>query len=320
MRILLNKMKTSQKISTLLIITIIALASCSSKDENISKEKIITAEESADNLYTITVSQFNSSKMEFGEFAMHEFHKTIKANGMFDVPPENKASVSAYFGGYVKEIHLLPGHKVKKGQVLFTLENPDYVQIQQEFLEAKGLLSYLKSDYERQKNLVQDNVTSQKNYLKAEADYTITQVKYESLKKKLRLMNINPDKLNQNNLQTVMTVLSPISGYVTNVNVTKGMYLALSDVGITIIDMDHMHLELIIFENDLAAVAIGQPIKFKTQNDSNQEYEASVFLVNKSIDPKKRTLAIHGHLKDKGNINKFTPGMYIEAEIGRAHV
>src|SRR5690606_33026367 len=115
-------------------------------------------------------NQFQSSNMVLGKMEMGSFHEVVKANGMFDVPPENRAAVSCYFGGTVKDIRLLPGQKVKKGQVLFILENPDYVQMQQDFLEAKGQLAYLKSDYERQKNLAQDNVTSQKNYLKAESE------------------------------------------------------------------------------------------------------------------------------------------------------
>ncbi|MDH5476673.1 MAG: efflux RND transporter periplasmic adaptor subunit [Cyclobacteriaceae bacterium] len=307
-------MKIQLTVHTLLLIIIIGIASCSTSNEKSTVEETTTIAPEDDS-YTISTSQFNTAKMEFGEMVMSPFHQSIKSNGIFDVPPENKASVSAYFGGYVKEIHLLPGEKVKKGQMLFVLENPDYVQVQQEFLEAKGKLSYLKSDYERQKNLAQENITSQKNYLKAEAEYTITQVKYESLKKKLRLMNINAERLTYKNIRTVMSVLSPINGYVTEVGVTKGMYIAPADVGITIVDTDHMHLELSVFEKDLSQISIGQPIKFKTQGNTSQVFDASVYLVNKSIDAEKRTVVVHGHLKDEKTQNGFTPGMYIESEI-----
>src|SRR5690606_36905728 len=145
--------------------------------------------------------------------------------GMIDVPPANRASISPYFGGYVKEIDLLTGQRVKKGQVLFTIENPEFVQMQQDFLEAKGELVYLSADYERQKSLSKDNVTSQKNFLKAQSDYTVTKVRFESLRKKLELMNINPNKLTIDNIRTKINVTSPIDGYVTKMDVTRGAYL-----------------------------------------------------------------------------------------------
>ena len=142
----------------LFALVMLTLISCNSgKDSN---EPIQLEDKENSGVVTITPSQFSSSKMELGKLSKMEFHQTVKTNGMFDVPPENKASVSAYFGGYVKELNLLPGEQVKKGQLLFTLENPDYVQLQEDFLVAKAQLEYLKSDFERQKELVKDNVTS----------------------------------------------------------------------------------------------------------------------------------------------------------------
>ena len=132
--------------------------SCGSPDNNIEKSSVV---ESESHVVTITIEQFESSNMLLGQLSAQPFSQSIKTFGMFEAPPESKASVSAYFEGYVKELKLLIGQKVNKGQVLFTLENPAYIQVQQNFLEAKGRLKYLKSDYERQKNLAEDNVTSQ---------------------------------------------------------------------------------------------------------------------------------------------------------------
>jgi cobalt-zinc-cadmium efflux system membrane fusion protein len=253
--------------------------------------------------------------MKLGKLEMKEFHEIVKTNGIFDVPPQNRVAVGAYFGGYIKDIQLLPGEQVKKGQILFILENPDFIQLQQEFLEAQGQLTYLKSDYERQKNLALDNVTSQKNYLKAESEYTVTRVKVESLSKKLTLMNINPTSLTLENIRTTINVSAPISGYVTQVNIMRGAFLNPSEQAIIIVDPDHMHLELDIFEKDLSKVHVGQPIQFRIQEDKSKEYKASVHLVNKTVDTEKRTIGIHGHLLEEKQADNFSPGMYVEADI-----
>ena len=127
---------------------------------NSGNVETVTIEGSADtptsSNFELSQTQFQSSEMKLGTLEKTTFHEVVKSTGMLDVPPEYRASVSAYFGGTVKNLSLIPGVWVKKGQVLFVLENPQYVQTQQEYLEAKGKLAYLKSDYDRQKYLVQD--------------------------------------------------------------------------------------------------------------------------------------------------------------------
>ncbi|MBK9109679.1 MAG: efflux RND transporter periplasmic adaptor subunit [Saprospiraceae bacterium] len=289
-------------------------SSCETKNETlISNVKIL--ETTSLDTYNLTKNQFQSSQMVLGRMEMTSFYELVKANGKLDVPPENCAEVSSYFGGTVKEIRLLPGERVKKGQILFTLENPDYVQMQQDFLEAKGQLAYLNSDYERQKNLAQDNVTSQKNFLKAESEYTVTSVKLEALRKKLSLMNISPNTLTLENIRTTVAVLSPINGYVTEVAISKGTFLNQSKMAISIMDTDHIHLELNIFEKDISKINIGQVIHFNLQDNRSEAYKAKVHLISKTVHAENRTVGIHGHLVDGQRSNRFYPGMYVEAEI-----
>lgn len=300
--------------NSLIVIALILLASCSSKNETKTSDNV-NIENSTDEDYKLTTTQFNSSEMKLGKLEMQEFHEVVKANGMFDVPPQNSASISSYFGGSVKDIVLIPGQKVKKGQILFTLENPEYVQMQQDFLESQGQLTYLKSDYDRQKNLAQDNVTSQKNYLKSESDYTVTKVKSESLRKKLELLNINPNTLTIENIRTSVNVIAPINGYVTQVNITRGSFLNASDVAMILVNADNLLLELNIFEKDIAKVRVGQLIHFRIQEEQGEQYEAIVYLVNKTVDVEKRTIGVHGHLLDEKLTNRFNPGVYVQAEI-----
>ncbi|WP_310991185.1 efflux RND transporter periplasmic adaptor subunit [Aequorivita marina] len=300
---------------SLLMVAIMALASCNSKEKS-EVANTDTAETTADtDVITITENQFLSGNMVVGKIITQSFNTVVKANGMFAVPPENQVDVSAYFAGYVKNISLLPGDAVKKGQTLFTIENPEYVQVQQDFLEAKGRLSYLKSDYERQKELIADNVTSKKNFLKAESEYVVTLAQYQSLKKKLSLMNINPNTLSGENIRSVISVPSPLTGYATTVNATKGMYLNPSDVAVTVTNTDDLHIELKIFEKDLPMVKGGQSINVRLQNDMNKVYQGKVHLVNKAINAQDRTVTIHGDLVNESDVKLFAPGMYIEGEI-----
>jgi cobalt-zinc-cadmium efflux system membrane fusion protein len=290
------------------------ISSCTSNSDSSSEAEAVATENTIEAV-EVTQKQFNSSAMELGKIETKAFSEVVKANGMFDVPPENNASVSSYFGGTVKNIKLLPGEKVRKGQVLFVLENPDFVQLQQEYLEAKSQLQYLQSDYKRQKNLVKDSVTSKKNFLKAQADYQMTKVKVESFAKKLMLMNLSPSNLTDENMRSSISILSPIDGYITKINVHLGDFLNPAETAISLVNTDHQHLEINIFEKDLSKVQIGQKIRFKVQNNLETEYEATVHLVNKTIDPVNRTIGVHGHLVNEELNDRFTPGMYLEAKI-----
>ena len=300
-------------LSILYVSLLLGFTSCTTKNDSPETESTIV--ETSTELLQLSSKQFSSSEMQLGTFEEKPFHEIVKATGMFDVPPKNRATISTYFGGTVKDIKLLPGEKVKKGQRLFTLENPDYVQLQQDFLEVQGQLVSLKLDFERQKNLAQDNVTSQKNYLQAESKYTVMQVKFESLRKKLGLMGIHTNNLTIGNIHTTINITSPIDGYVTAVNISRGSFLSPAQTAITIVNTEHLHLELNIFERDLPKVVVGQPIVFKLQNNSQKEYQASVYLVNKTVDVQNRTIGIHGHLADEKMSSIFNPGMYVEADI-----
>lgn len=301
-------------IKIITVISVVLIGSCTTKTESENTEKALE-QISDSNIVTLTTKQFQSSDMSTGKLELHQFHQTVQANGMLDVPPQNRVSVSAYFGGYIKEIRLLPGEEVRKGQTLFVLENPDFVQFQQDFLEAKAQLAYLKSDYERQKNLVQDNVTSQKNYLKAESDFMVTQVKEQSLRKKLILMNIDPISLDITNMRTSINIPAPIDGFVTSVNFSRGAFINPEEVALTIVNTNALQLQLNIFEKDLKSVRAGQTIRFSIQDDNSTTYQAKVNLVNKTVDPEKRTVGVYGIITDKLLAKSMNAGMYVEAKI-----
>lgn len=291
----------------------LTLVSCGS--EGVASAKNEDAQEVTSSEVVVTSIQFELGNMELGQLEEHPFQKTINANGFINVPPESFASVSPYFGGYIKEIRLLSGQRVGKGQTLFVLENPEYLETQQSYLEAKSQLNYLKLDYERQKDLSTENVTSKKNYLKAESEYKMILARYESLRKKLQLMGINPSSVNESNLRSTISVASPISGFVTEINASKGLFLNPSDIAVKIMNTDQIYVELSIFEKNLMQIHEKQNVTFRLQNDPTKTFDATIFLINKAIDPKTRTIKVLCKLSNVQDAGAFTPGMYVEAEI-----
>ncbi|PTX43013.1 cobalt-zinc-cadmium efflux system membrane fusion protein [Christiangramia gaetbulicola] len=264
---------------------------------------------------SLSLKQFESSEMELGKMQEMMFPLTVQATGIIDVPPENKAMINSYTSGYVKQAPLLVGDEVKKGQFLLSLENPEYIQMQQDYLDAMEQMKYLRSEYERQKTLMDENITSEKNYLKAESDYKRNLSKYNALKEKLKMLNLNPVAIENGNISSVIRIYAPISGGITKMNINNGMYVSSSTPLMEIIDRDHLHLELDVFEKDIMKLEKDQEIKFMIPEAQSDTLEGLVHLVGTSIDGQKRTVKVHGHFKDEEAKSKLATGMFVQAEI-----
>lgn len=133
----------------------------------VEKEIIVTRDNS---WIEVSDEQFSAMKMQISPLQEHAFDALVKAAGKVDVPPKDRVKVTSYVAGYVKSMPLLVGDKVSKGQALLTLESPEYIDLQQSYMEIAGQMNYLKSEYERQKTLFEENISSRKKYLEAESD------------------------------------------------------------------------------------------------------------------------------------------------------
>ncbi len=293
-----------------IIIFALLITACGKEKNNVLE---VTPTEEVHEDITVTQAQFKSENMAFGSIEEFDFNEGIKVNGMIDVPPQNKSSISTFIGGYVTKTPLLIGSEVKKGQLLVTLENPEYVEIQQNYLEVAEQLNYLKSEFNRQKTLFDEQITSEKNYLKAESTYKSNLAHYNGLRKKLQMMHINPQRVEQGTISSSINLYAPIDGFVTKVNVSNGTYVSPSDVILEIVDTHHVHLELSVFEKDIMAIKKGQKIRFQIPEASDKTFNADVHLVGTTIDGESRRVQVHGHIDN--DEDHFIVGMFVDAEI-----
>jgi len=288
------------------------LISCNNRtktDSNLQNESVVNIE----NEIIVTKDQFTSSGMSLAGIDSAAFYDIVSTKGYLDVPSQNKASISVFLGGYIKSIYLIPGDKVKKGQVLVTLTNPQYIELQQSYLEIKEQLNYFKAEYKRQENLASENIASKKYLEKVKSDYNQSLAKHNGLKEKLNLLNIDTKKLENNQFTSEIKLYSPISGYIVTQNGSPGVYMSPSDVILGIVNNDHLHLELSVFEKDILKIRKDQEIQFRIPNTGEQIYTGKVFLIGKSVNIKNRSILIHGHLDEENP--EFITGMYIEADI-----
>ena len=279
---------------------IFTLLSCGGKE--VKNKQVEIQDSISDDRIFVSNTQFEHSNMTLGSITEHPFPLTVKTNGMIDVPPENRAVVNAIMGGNIKTTPLLIGDKVRKGQALVTIENPEFVRMQQEYMEINVQLSYLKSELERQQTMVAEKITSQKSFLKAESTYKMAKARYNGLRKQLEMLNISPLKVEAGIINSVATIYAPIAGSITKINVNKGTFVSPSTEILEIINNDHIHLELSVFEKDIMKLKKGQKINFKLPESSTEIYKAEVHLIGTSIE-ENRTIDVHGHIENESELN-----------------
>lgn len=289
-------------------ITILLLVSCKSEPEEVDAEVSPEKEE-----VVLTKEQFRYNRMELGELAKKDFPEIVHANGQIEVPPENLARINVFEGGYVKRIPLMAGSEVKRGQLVLSLEDPRYVELQQEYRQLAEQLTYLKAEFDRQQVMLNENITSRKKFLLAESDYKSALARYNGLRKKLEMMNIDPKQVEAGNVTSQINVYAPISGSVDNVNASTGMFVEPTFTVMEIINTDHIHLKIQVFEKDLMKIQKEQKIRFSIPQAPLTTYEAKVWLVGKTIN-ESRTAEVHADLADSIK-DRFAVGMFVEAQI-----
>ena len=186
--------------------------------------------------------------------------------------------------------------------------------MQQQYAEVTEQLNYLKSEFERQQILYTEKITSQKNFLRAESTYKSTLAMHQGLRKKLEMMNISPASVEKGNITSTINLYAPIQGSITKVNISNGTYISPSDEILEIVNTEHIHLELSVFEKDILKIKKDQPINFKIPEVSSDIFQAEVHLVGTSVNEEDRTIKVHGHIKDDEQTN-FVTGMFVESEI-----
>jgi cobalt-zinc-cadmium efflux system membrane fusion protein len=276
-----------------------------------SPEATIVANENP-SIVTLTAEQLRLADLQLDKIGQRDIATILKVNGKIDVPPQNMVSISTALGGYLKYTKLLPGMHVKKGEVIAKIEDQQFVQLQQDYLSTTSKLRFAELEYNRQKDLNETKATSDKQFQQVESEYRSLQIEQSGLTQKLHLLSIDPGSISISTISKTINIYSPIDGFVTHVNVNIGKYIAPSEVLFELVNPTDIHLNLKVFEKDIAKLKIGQKLVCFTNTEPNKKHACEIILISKDISPE-HTAEVHCHFE---NYEKdLLPGMYMNAEI-----
>ena len=265
------------------------------------------------NTVSLSAEQMEAIDVRLGRVEQKQLTASLKANGILQVPNQNKASISSLYGGVIQAIYVQPGNTVKKGQVIATIANPEFITLQEEYLSLDAQERYAELEYARQKEISGNNAGAHKIFQQSETELKILRARKATLDKQLGLIGIDAGKLTEANLRSEVSVISPMAGSVSSVRVNIGSHVDLTTPIAEVVDNSQLHLDLYIYEKDLPKVRVGQIIHFTLTNNPGQEYDAEVYGIGNTFEDASKALAVHAVVK--GDKTGLIDGMNITALV-----
>lgn len=294
-----SNMKLRYNIIALAFVSLFAVscgkkeAAAEEKAPEKTEQKEHTHEEGPQTIASLTEEQMKSVGVTLGTVEMKELTSTIKANGLLSVPNSNKATITSLYGGIIKTINIQVGSIVKKGQVIATIANPEYIQLQEDYLTTNSRITYAEQEFRRQRELFDNDAGAKKNLQSADAELKTLRTKRASLLKQLQMMGINPGNVNNGNMRSGLVITAPISGTISSITAQIGSYVDISSPVATVIDNGSIHLDLQVFEKDLPKMRVGQIVHFKLTNNPETEYDAKIYSIGSSFENESKTISMH---------------------------
>ncbi|MCL7986473.1 efflux RND transporter periplasmic adaptor subunit [Sphingobacterium sp. lm-10] len=306
------------------ILTAISLNACSSNTTNKAAVKAENGDDHDDDhhgessIVALSQAQMNAVGIKLGDLETKNLTANITVNGVLRVPNQNKADITSLYGGVIKSLRVELGQRVSKGQVVATIENPQFVQFQEEYITTASRIMQAEQELSRQQELNEGNAGAKRNLQNATAELATLRTRRASLRQQIQMMGINPDRVSDANLQNLLQVTSPVNGVISQVYAKVGSYVDVSSAIAEVLDNSQLHLDLQVFEKDLPKIKIGQVINFVLTNNPTTSYQAKVFNVGSSFQNESKTIAVHSTIQ--GNKTGLIDGMNVTAALSIADV
>ncbi|GAB2562243.1 efflux RND transporter periplasmic adaptor subunit [Spirosoma aerophilum] len=232
----------------------------------------------------LTSDQLRIGAIEVGQVAYRNLGVLLQVNGRLAVPAQSQVAITALQGGFVRSLPLLPGQPVQKGQLLARIENPDLVQLQQDYAENQSRLTYLDAEFVRQRELSEQNVSALKVFQQTASDRNQVRARLGGLAQRLRLVGLSPQAALDGKFSAYYTVVAPVSGVVTAIGVTAGQYVQPADVIAQLTSSQGLYAELTVFEKELPQLREGQRVSLRLNNEGGKERSGHITYINRTID------------------------------------
>lgn len=269
--------------------------------------------EAEENMVHLSELKFNSLGMKLDTLSLRFLSESVEANGQLEVPPQHEASVTAVLGGNIGSIEVIEGDQVSKNQTIAFLAHPNLTKVQTEYVRLYQRMLYLDHEFKRQARLYNEKVGSGQTYQQTKAEYESVKAEVKGYEAQLNQLNLDVEQIQDGDIYSSVPVVSPIDGYIEKVQIQIGQYVDPQTIMFEIVDNEHVHADLMVFEKDVHKVKRGQSISFTVQSVPDQILTATIYSVGKQFEQNPRAVHVHAEIDQKESF--LIPGMYINGTI-----
>jgi cobalt-zinc-cadmium efflux system membrane fusion protein len=260
---------------------------------------------------------------------------------------DGSAVVNSLVRGVVTKVLADIGQSVKANQILCYVNCPELAEVQSNYLseqakvlEAKAQvaaagsrISLIKSDWERQKTLNKEGISSVKQVQSAQSALSTTEAELAAAKamlaatqaaagssaSRLKSFGISTLNLNPQNLTSELAIRSPISGVVSQRNIKAGENINPAGVGVLnaqeglfhIVNLDKVWVMLEVPQSEVSELKVGAPVNFETEVAPGKLFKGHVVTAGENFDPQSRTVSVRVVISNPSGVLK--PGMLVLA-------
>jgi cobalt-zinc-cadmium efflux system membrane fusion protein len=298
----------------------IALISCSSEGE-ITKPEDKHTDEHSETQDHIKLSQeaLTTLNLKTSVVERKPLSSEIKTTAVIEPNRTRIAHVSPRISGRVVDVKAFLGDSVQQGQVLAELDSIELGQTKAEYLESKANLEVARANYSRENRLFKKQITSEKEYLYAKAEFIRSESALNTALETLRLLGLSDEKIKSlkwgetDHPASIFPLIAPFTGTVVEQHIVLGEFIKPEDKPYTIADLSHLWIQLDIYEKDLRWVEVGKTVDIKVNAYPDENFEGKITYVSDILD--ESTRAAKARVEILNMDGKLKPGMFATAII-----
>jgi len=233
---------------------------------------------------------------------------TITVPGSIEYDILHYAEIGPRLDGRIVSVKVKLGDKVKKGDLLAELSVPSLAEAQAAYLTSNAALAAAKKNYEREKGLLEKNLTTAREAELAQAE--LDKAKAESAAARARLEALG---VNGGGVGGQIKLVAPIDGTIVQRTAALGAFLAMSSNAFVIADTAKLVATLEVHEADLPYLQLGSEVVFTPDGLPGHTYKGKVTYIDPIVN--KATRLVRARMQVNNDDGTLRPNMFIRAAI-----
>jgi len=252
----------------------------------------------------VTLTDDQAKAIQVGEVRDQPFLVQKQAVGSIDFDANRTVAVFTPYPGRIIKAYVDLGDPVVKGQILYTIESPDFLQAEANAISAQANLDQTRSALERAKKLYASEGIDQNDYETAVANEQSADGALKAAREALLIFGTSPAEIDRiiakREVEPALVIRSPITGAVTARNAAPGL---LEQPGnppapYSVADTNTLWLIAEVTEEDSPAFAVGQELQVTVTAYPDRVFKGRVDAVGANVDPTTHRVTVRSEIRD----------------------